>query len=213
MKRLLAVAAVSAFALSVIWREPITTAAKTNQGSGKPAARKEAADYPRYGQTGASFKAILANVPKEVRLEFLASLMFKNGGLATAYIGGIKSHLSSAQYKQLFQFLAGKLEPGDYEGYACDGNATCVETKKAICISRNCTVGGPRGVTLGVMLARAPERDRVSFLESLDFRDGRLSSADMSRIRTSLSTQQFESLLEGLGASANDSRGRGGYPR
>jgi hypothetical protein len=52
-------------------------------------------------------------------------MMFSNGRLATAYIGGIKASLPPEQYGQVLMALGLSAGGTDYKDYACDGNATC----------------------------------------------------------------------------------------
>lgn len=150
---------------------------------------------------GGAFKSTIGILPQNVRTQFLESLMFKNGSLATAYIGGIKSGLTPSQYQQVLQSLGiAPTASQDYTDYACDGVATCYKKKDSICISANCTVG-PKARALGAMLVQIPSADRNRFLESLDFVGGRLVSAHVGSVRPRLKQTELEQLFAGFGVS------------
>src|SRR6266446_7042357 len=76
------VVAAFAFSLAVVSYRPISTSGATT-----------------------SYQAILAKLPADLRTQFLEKLTFMNGGLAGAYIGGVKARLTKSDYTQLLAQL------------------------------------------------------------------------------------------------------------
>ena len=156
------------------------------------------ANSPSMPQRGA-FKSIMGGLPQNVRSQFLESLMFNNGRLATAYIGGIKSGLTPGQYRQVLMALG--VPPGeDHEGYECSKTATCSKKTDNICIGNLCSIY-PKVTRLGAALAQVSVTDRNRFLDSLDFASGRLVSANVASVRSRLRQPQLDELFSGLGVS------------
>ena len=154
------------------------------------------ANSPSMPQRGA-FKSIMGGLPQNVRSRFLESMMFNNGHLATAYIGGIKSGLTPGQYGQVLMALG--VPPGDdHEGYECSKTATCSKKPDNICIGNFCLVSKAR---LGAALAQVSMIDRNRFLDSLDFASGRLVGANVASLRSRLRQPQLEELFSELGVS------------
>lgn len=154
------------------------------------------ANSPSMPQRGA-FKSIMGGLPQNIRSQFLGSLMFNNGHLVTAYIGGIKSGLTPGQYGQVLMAL-GVRTGEDYEGYECLRTATCSKKTDNICIGNLCHVFKAR---LGAALAQVSMIDRNRFLDSLDFASGRLVSANVASVRSRLRQPELEELFSGLGVS------------
>jgi hypothetical protein len=188
------------------------SSSEREQAASRATSKQPPQASPQIAERGISFRSAMERLPQNVRLQFLESLMFKNGRLATAYIGGIKSHLPPTQYNQVL--LALGVQAGqDYQDFACDGVATCFKKKDSICISANCTVG-PKGFPLGVLLASLSTAERSRFLESLDFAGGKLVRANVASIRSRLSQPQVEQLFNGMGISrAEIQKATGTYSR
>lgn len=157
------------------------------------------ANSPSTPQRGA-FKSTMAGLPQNVRSQFLESMMFSNGQLATAYVGGIKSSLTPGQYGQVLMAL-GIRTGEDHDGYECLKTATCSKKTDNICIGNLCQVLKIGAARLGTALARVSMIDRSRFLDSLDFANGRLVSANVASVRTGLRQPELEELFSGLGVS------------
>jgi hypothetical protein len=103
-------------------------------------AEQSAIEQPKtkFKQTASSFSDLLAKCPKATRTEFLEGLVFMNGGLAGAYIGGVEKCLSPQEMGQLFShFGVTEKSLKDHQGYRCSGRATCSPSATNICTS-NC---------------------------------------------------------------------------
>jgi hypothetical protein len=189
-----------AFAVPIYqWRFAASATGTTAPFEDETESRRAVQPAPQRVARDDSFRSIVGKVPPNVRAEFLESLMFKNGGLATAYIGGLKSGLTPAQYKQVFLAL-GVDDTKDYEDYECKSTATCSKKKDSICISRNCVIV-TRPATLGQMLTQVPANNRSQFLDSLDFANGKLVSAGVGSVKARLRQAEFDQLFDSLGVS------------
>jgi hypothetical protein len=182
-------AAAFVFALAVVLTGPISTSEATS-----------------------SYKAILAKLPAEVRIQFLERLTFMNGGLAGAYIGGIETKLTRPDYLQLLAQIGGSTGRlgEDHVGYECSGAGECKESAKYICDPSHCApVGGAGGggaITMLGLLSGAPVSVRTEFLESLDFVNGRLVGATVGGISTYIKPAEFERLFARFGIPAGELR-------
>jgi hypothetical protein len=158
-----------------------------------------------------SYQAILAKLPPDVRTQFLEKLTFMNGGLAGAYIGGVKHKLTRADYIELLAQLGisfGRLGE-DHEHYECAGAGQCHRTEDYICDPGKCPSTGtdPVGaITMLGFLSSAPASVRAEFLQSLDFVNGRLVSATVSGVSTYLKPAEFERLFARVGVPASELR-------
>jgi hypothetical protein len=73
--------------------------------------------------------------PEEVR-EFTDSLVFRNGGLASANVGILQERLTYREYQSvLAEFGMDLALSQDYQGYRC-ANGTCVEDSGYLCTDK-----------------------------------------------------------------------------
>jgi len=80
----------------------------------------------------------LKSLTQEDIAEFTRSLVFRNGGLAGAYVGMLKDKLTYNQYESLIAKFGLNLSlAADYSDYYCQGTGNCAERGGYICTS-NC---------------------------------------------------------------------------
>jgi hypothetical protein len=129
-------------------------------------------DQPRrvHG-SAATTKGILGKVPAQVRVGFLESLFFVDGKLASASISEVKGALNKSDYVALKRSIG---MSDDHEGYACVKAGECETSMGSICNPQYCT--GVQGISLKELLRKVPPAQRTQFLNSLDFKEGRLIS-------------------------------------
>lgn len=132
-------------------------------------------------ESSLSFKAILDKVPKNTKMDFLESMCFVNGKIASAKFSGLKAVLVKSDLISLVSTFGWDRLSLDHEGYACAGKGQCVATQGYICDPAHCS-DGIKGGPVNVLLKSAPPQDRQRYLNSLDFAEGRCTTADISII-------------------------------
>jgi hypothetical protein len=132
----------------------------------------------RAKKAATEFTAILAKVPPNVRKEFLESIYFIGGRLATAKIGDVKSALSPDDFNAIKQIVGWGTLGEDHEGYKCNKPGECIAASKFICDPSACK-GSTEGVLLGDMLRGVPPAVRRQYLNSMRFSDGRFNGGDV----------------------------------
>ena len=158
----------------------------------------------------ASFKSLLAKVPQPARLRFLESMVFADGVLATVRIDEVKSSLGTSQYKALMRSVSCVAGCSDHTGYRCfneggDLGWVCKKGAGYICNTKLCNNKNGNAVW-ATFTADSPLFDgvtaaeRTKFLTSLDFANGRLTSAHVGDLQRGLKTSNFDRVFKALGA-------------
>ena len=100
-------------------------------------------DWREYTRTRAEINHPLKSLTDEEMHEFDKSLKFGkkfgNGGIASANVGVLQRKLTFIQYEEVLGALGmDTVLAADFEGYWCDGRASCKKMKDYICIGDNC---------------------------------------------------------------------------
>lgn len=126
-----------------------------------------------------SMKEFLKDVPSDDRLEFLDSLVLKNGHIVSAYIGPLKRTLNKERVDKILD---------------------------AIFINRGLTTkllfenpGLPaRFVRLSTLLENLPVNIKNEFLDNMAFKDGAFASAYIGGLRKVLKDEKLKELLRSI---------------
>jgi hypothetical protein len=145
-----------------------------------------------HGTTQPSFRRIMAKLPAKVRTEFLESMYFVDGKLASARIGDVKRRLSPGDYQALKSSVGWAMLGVDHEGYCCSGPGECAKCIEHICDPSACK--GKTGISMGQILSSVPPPDRKRFLAKLDVTGGRLTKAGVEPIRKHLGQDTLATL-------------------
>lgn len=135
---------------------------------------------------GTSLRSKLKGCDVSVQQEFLASMVFVDGKLASARVEGIKKCLGTLRYNEILSFF-GVLETkaADHSNYWCSSRATCKPESSSICTT-NCRALTGESVRSGVdsgyvqmsaIIERQAPDTRAEFLDRLDFAGGVLGSS------------------------------------
>jgi hypothetical protein len=152
------------------------------------------------GAGNVSSKALLQKVPDDVRMRFLESLVFKNGGLAGARIDEVKASLGTSQFQALMASCGCN---GWHENWTCTVTQGCIPQKGFMCNPDKCAGNQGSGLVFGAgsvfyQALSAPERK--NFLDSLDFVNGHLVGAYVGDVQQKLSGPEFDKALLAMGA-------------
>jgi len=119
-----------------------------------------------------SLKTILSRFPAAKRIAFLERMTIANGRLININLAGVPANQATA----LMQATGCTLE-----GYACDPfiAGQCFKSANTACDAAACK--GNKGavpVSLGTLLQAVPAAPKRDYLNSIDYQNGRLTSAD-----------------------------------
>ncbi len=126
----------------------------------------------------------LRDVPKPDRLEFLNSLMLKNGHIVSAYLAPLKRNLSEERVKEILDAI-----------YVNRG------------LARKLSFDNPgaesRFTELSELLKDVPQAVRDEFLDNLVFKDGAFASAYVGGLRKTLGADDLKGILRALATNPN----------
>lgn len=131
-----------------------------------------------------AMKDFLKDVPSKDRLEFLDSLVLKNGHIVSAYVGPLKRTLNKERVDEILSaiFINRRLEKKmsfENEGYS------------------------NRYTQLSSLLKDIPVDVKDEFLDNLAFRDGGFASAYVGGLRKVLKDEKLKEMLRSLTTDPN----------
>lgn len=120
---------------------------------------------------------------KDARLKFLESLKIVNGRPAGGYIADAKKQFSKAEFQEFLSAFGWGTLGEDHQDYECVKAGTCGHANVFICDPAHC---GGNGFKLGDVVRTLSPNERIEFLMSLRFANGRATNLQLDKIRRSL---------------------------
>jgi hypothetical protein len=139
-----------------------------------------------------AFRKILSKAPGKTRTSFLESMVFANKKLVNIKTKGLGEVLKGGDLLAMMQSSGCTTT-----GYACDAFVAgqCFKSKDMACDAASCK--GNKGfpvVTLGSLLQGVGSKPRQTFLNSLDFANGKLTKANTKVLQGHISPEDFQQL-------------------